>query len=347
MKRSYSELFKETISIEALFNSWEVFKKGKRHRADVQQFFVNLESRLFALQRELESKVYNHDRYRSFFVQDPKVRHIRKATVRDRIVHQMLTTKLNELFESKFINDLYSSRPGKGTHRGVKALRKMSRKVSRNGTQSCWALKCDIRRFYDSVDHKVLLAILHKKISDSDFLWLCRVVIESFHCEEACKKGMPIGNQTSQIFTNIYLNELDQYIKHKLKIKYYVRYADDFIVLNKDKKKLLGFVFLIRKFLYKELKLELHPQKICIRELKHGIDFLGYVVLKKHIVLRTKTKRRMLKKLKLLQEGLLKNKITKEKFSQSLQSYLGVLKHADANNLSTEIRNQYGIDCYF
>lgn len=157
-------------------------------------------------------------------------------------------------------------------------------------------------------------------------------VINSFHSEPGERKGIPLGNLTSQVFANVYMNELDQFMKHILKVKYYLRYADDFLLLSTNKKKLESLILPISEFLQRELKLELHPNKIILRKLGWGIDFLGYVVLPHYRLPRTKTKRRMFMKLK--------EKVGLVNFDQSLQSYLGYLSHANSYKLTQKLKNQ-------
>jgi RNA-directed DNA polymerase len=337
--------YQNLISIENLFQAWSDFRKGKAKRLDVQEFERNLEDNLFELQQRLEDKTYRHGEYQSFYVQDPKQRHIHKANVADRVVHHLLYTFLYKLFDNSFIYDSYSCRLNKGTHKGVGRLGQFARKVSQNYTVDCWALKCDIKKFFASVDHKILLRLLKKKIQDQNILWLLGEIIESFNSYkaelasqgqtlQACA-GIPLGNLTSQIFANIYLNELDQFVKHKLKTKYYVRYADDFLFLSKDKESLCEYVNVLRQFLKDKLKLELHPDKIILRKLEWGIDFLGYIVLPHYVLPRTKTKRRVLEKLK--------EKAGLENFNQSLQSYLGYLKHASSFNVTQQLENEIWI----
>jgi len=337
--KTYSNIFDDIISAEALFDAWALFKKGKNKRRDVQEFGRHLEKNIFKLQRELSSKQYRHGIYRSFCIHDPKVRRIRKACVRDRLVHQSVYTQLDRIFEPKFIHHLYSCGTGRGTHRGVKALETMARKVSRNRTRECWSLKCDIKKFYDSVDHKTLLQILSQTILDEDALWLLNEIIGSFHVEGSSGRGMPIGNFTSQIFTSIYLNELDQFVKHELRIKHYVRFADDIVVLSHDKERLKDLIPKIGAFLQKRLGLELHPNKIILRPLSQGIDFLGYVILPHHRVLRTSTKKRMKRKLSQRLDQYFDGEIDGESMSQTMQSYLGILSHADTHKLQQEVRN--------
>ena len=318
------------ISIENLFQAWSEFRKGKTKRLDVQEFERHLEDNLFDLFNSLKNKTYRHGDYQSFYVQDPKQRHIHKARVSDRVVHHLLYTFLYNLFDKSFVYDSYSCRLNKGTHKGVKRLEEFTRKVSRNYTNNCFALKLDIKKFFASIDHKILIKLLEKKIIDKDILWLLAQIIFSFNLNE--EKGIPLGNLTSQIFANIYLNELDQFVKHKLKIKYYLRYADDFLILSETKNYLLQYINELKKYLVNELELELHPKKIISRKLNWGIDFLGYIVLPHYILPRTKTKKRMFKKLK--------QKIDSENFNQSLQSYLGYLGHASSYKIQQKLKNQ-------
>ena len=196
-------------------------------------------------------------------------------------------------------------------------------KYLENNRQNCFALKCDVRKFFQSVNHSILISIIERKIQDKDALWLIKEIINSF------SSGIPIGNLTSQLFANIYLNELDQYVKHKLKIPFYLRFTDDFILISTSKVKLEFWLKEINNFLSKKLKLQLHPHKVILCRYHLGIDFLGYVQFPDYRLLRVKTKRRMLKKLK---QGI---------SEQSLQSYLGVLSHANHHELSEEIKNLF------
>ena len=272
----------------------------------------------------LKNKTYSHGQYQNFYVNDPKRRHIHKACVSDRIVHHLLYKYLYEIFDKTFIFDSYSCRVGKGTHRGVKRLSMFARKTSKNYTETCWSLKCDIKKFFASVDHKILLNLLSKRIRDQNILELLENVIRSFNSDLGNGKGIPLGNLTSQVFANIYMNEFDQFVKHNLKVKYYLRYADDFVFLSKNEKILSSFINPVREYLLRELKLELHPGKIILRKLEWGIDFLGYVVLPHYILPRAKTKRRMLKKVN----------------TRNIQSYLGYLSHANAYYLGEEVKNK-------
>lgn len=317
--RVFHSLYSSIISLDNLFNSWHEFRQGKRSKEDVQEFERKLEDNIFRTYRELKGKTYRHGHYTSFYITDPKLRHIHKAKVGDRIVHHAVYRILYPIFDSSFIHDSYSCRLGKGTHRAVKRLEGFSRKVSRNYTGPCFALKCDIRKFFFSVDHEILLELIKKKVKDEEALDLVNEIIQSFSCGDG--KGVPIGNLTSQLFANVYLDELDQFVKHVLKVKYYLRYCDDFVILSDNIAYLESICRVIERFLQEELKLSFHEDKVTIRKLNQGIDFLGYVVLPYHTVLRTKTKKRMLKRV---------NEINSS-------SYLGLLKHCNGYKLEKAV----------
>lgn len=320
------------ILIENLFQAWSEFRKGKAKRIDVQHFERNLEDNLFELHQRLKHRTYRHGSYKSFYVHDPKQRHIHKATATDRVVHRLLYIYLYELFDKTFIYDSYSCRVSKGTHKGVERLKLFTRRVSKNYAQPCWALKCDIKKFFASVDHIILLKLLKRKITDPDIISLLSEVLNSFRSKQGIGRGIPLGNLTSQVFANIYMNELDQFMKQKLKVKYYIRYADDFLFLSHDRGFLDQCLIPLMDFLQKDLKLMLHPNKIIFRKLDWGIDFLGYIVLPHFILPRTKTKKRIFAKLK--------EKIRSSSFEQSFQSYLGYLSHANSFKVTQQLKNQ-------
>ncbi|MDD5041533.1 MAG: reverse transcriptase domain-containing protein [Candidatus Peribacteraceae bacterium] len=340
----HRSLFEQIISAENLFAAWEEFRRGKQNRKDVQEFERELEQNLFQLHRELAAGTYRHRPYSAFTICDPKQRRIHKATVRDRILHHAVFSVLNPIFEPTFIAHSFSCRVGKGTHRAVNALDQMLRSVSRNTTRPCFVLKCDVHQFFASVDHDILLHILAKRIKDEKTVTLLREIIRSFVADiptSSVRTGIPIGNLTSQLFANIYLNEFDQFIKNTLRIKRYARYTDDFVIVAGSRKELEAMLVSIRSFLKERLHLALHPHKVTIRKYGQGIDFLGYVLLPHHRVLRPKAKRRMVRRLKERIENCKTGRLPPESVEQSLQSYLGVLSHADCFRLSQDLQNQY------
>jgi hypothetical protein len=219
----------------------------------------------------------------------------------------------------------------KGTHKGVERLVTFARKESANYTKDCWALQFDIKQFFASADHATLKQLLAKKISDERILNLLSQVIDSFHSSTGLGKGIPLGNLTSQIFANIYLHELDTYMKHIQKARFYIRYADDGVILSSSKQRLIELILPIGNFLQKYLLLSLHPRKVTVRKLSWGIDFLGYIVLPHYVLPRTKTKRRLLKRMQAAGQS--------EDTNQMVQSYLGYLSHAEAYRLQILIKH--------
>ncbi|KKR07243.1 MAG: Retron-type reverse transcriptase [Parcubacteria group bacterium GW2011_GWC2_39_14] len=283
---------------------------------------------ILLLHEELK-KNYRHGSYHAFKINDPKQRDIHKASVRDRLVHHAVYRILYPYFDKKFIYDSYSCRIDKGTHKAIIRFRNFAQKVSLNNKKTVWILKDDIRKFFASIDHIVLQNILKKYITDADILWMLDQLINSFNTKDKIDVGLPLGNLTSQLFVNIYMNEFDQFVKRKLKVKYYIRYADDFVVFSEDKFYLEKLIPKLSEFLTNKLKLTLHPKKLFIKTLASGLDFLGWVIFPHHLIPRTSTKKRMFKKLK--------QKHSKE----SLASYLGILGHGNTHNLTQKIQIFY------
>jgi retron-type reverse transcriptase len=313
------------ISVENLLKAWKEFKRGKSKRKDVLEFEINLMDNVFSLHRDLKNKTYKHGEYEAFNISDPKPRNIHKAMVRDRLLHHAVYRKLYFFFDKKFITDSYSCRKRKGTHRAINRFREYERKGSKNHTKTVWVLKCDISKFFASIDHKILIEILKENIEDEDIIWLLSQIIESFNSTRK-GVGLPLGNLTSQLLVNIYMNKFDQFMKHKIKVKYYIRYADDFVVLSQNREYLKNILLEMKEFLQNELKLEMHPNKVSIKTFSSGVDYLGWVHFSKHRVLRTATKRRMFKRI-----------IETEGKRETTQSYLGLLSHGDTYKLKRKL----------
>lgn len=294
----------------------------------MQEFQYHLSDHVLQLHVDLKDKTYCHGGYEAFNISDPKPRNIHKATVRDRLLHHALYRRLYPFFDRLFIADSYSCRNGKGTHKALDRFRTFAYKVSQNHTRTCWVLKCDIRKFFASIDHAVLFGILERYIADADILWLLRRVVESFASTRP-GIGLPLGNLTSQLLVNIYMNEFDQFVKHKLKVKYYIRYADDFVLLSEDTQLLERLLSQIAAFLEDKLKLTLHPNKVSITTFASGVDFLGWVHFPDHRVLRTATRRRMLKN------------IANNPSEATVQSYVGMLSHGNTQRIKEKINRLY------
>jgi len=274
----------------------------------------------------LKNEKYEHSDYESFNISDPKPRNINKASVRDRLLHHLIHQNLYYFFDRTFIPDSYSCRLNKGTHKALNQFRNYACKVSKNNTKTCWVLKCDIKKFFASIDHLVLKEILERYIADRKLLILLAKIIDSFSSNK--NKGLPLGNLTSQLLVNIYMNEFDQFMKHRIKATYYIRYADDFVILSTDKEWLLKVLPEMKSFLLKKLKLTMHPKKVFIKTYASGVDFLGWVHFTDHRVLRTTTKRRIF--------SALESEQTKD---ETIQSYLGVLKHGNTYKLRNMLSN--------
>ena len=274
---------------------------------------------LLTLRGDLQNKTYKHGVYKHFRISDPKPRDIHKATVRDRVLHHAIYRILYPFFDRTFIADSFSCRIEKGTHKAFNRFRAFAYRVSKNHTRTCWVLKCDIRKFFASIDHEILLGILARYIPDKDILWLLERVIRSF--ETSPRRGLPLGNLTSQLFCNIYMNEFDQFAKHTLKAEHYIRYADDFVFLSEDRQWFQSLIPHIKQFLRERLRLEFHPDKVYIKTFASGVDFLGWVHFADHRVLRTASKRRMFRRL------------AASHTESTRQSYSGMLQHGNTQKL--------------
>lgn len=349
MKIQLTHKFEDIISLENLLLAWKEFIIGKKNKKDVQEFSLRLMDNIFSLHHDLSNHTYIHGGYQAFKINDPKPRDIHKATVRDRLLHHAIYRILYPFFEKTFISDSYSCQLNKGTYKAINKFRKYFWKVSRNNTKICWVLKCDIRKFFANIDHGILLKILTEYIPDENVIWLLGNVIRSFSTSPALRApspykgegdsniGLPLGNLTSQLFVNVYMNQFDQFVKHKLKTKYYIRYADDFVILSDSQKYLENLIPKIARFLKTELKLELHPDKISMRTFSSGVDFLGIISFSDHRILRMKTKGRIFWKIETKKERVRNGSASRESFKQSLQSYLGMLKHCNGGKIKQEI----------
>ena len=324
----YSELF----SINNILRAWQKFRLGKTRKYDVVSFQCHLEDNLFSLYEDLKSGKYKHSRYEHFQVFDSKKRDIHKAKVRDRIVHQIIFDYLEEIFEPIFIRDSYSSRKEKGSHQALKTFKYFAKLVSNGNKSQCYILKCDVRKYFNSVKQKILLEIIRGKVTDESIFEIIREIVNSFKEGSVALGdcltelvGMPLGNITSQVFANIYLNGLDEFVKEELGSRFYIRYNDDFVILDNSKLRLEKYLPRIRKFLEEKLELKIPAEKTSIRKLEWGVDFLGYIILKDAVLLRNKTKGKIFERLN----------------EKNISSYLGLLKHCNSYTLRQKIISNY------
>ncbi len=325
MKKILSHSYNDIISLDNLLLAWQEFIVGKKSKKDVQLFTLNLFDNILSLHEDLASGTYRHGGYESFYVNDPKRRHIHKALVRDRFLHHAVYRILYPFFDRTFIADSFSCRLDKGTHKAINRFRVMAIIVSKNHTRTCWILKCDIKKFFANIDHEILIRILKEYIADEKIIQLLENIIEGF----GDGVGSPLGNLTSQLFANVYMNEFDQWVKRELKARYYIRYADDFVFLSEERDYLELIIPVIDDFLRNRLKLFLHPNKVFVKTYASGIDFLGWINFCDHRILRKQTKKRMFKRIIISpKEG-------------ALQSYLGLLRHGNANKIRDELLMRY------
>lgn len=315
-----SNIFGEIILVENLLAAWREFLSGKKKRRDVQAFAVHLEDHLFDMHRELAQGVWRHGEYMRFTVCDPKPRIIHKASVRDRIFHHAIVRVIERSFDRSFIYDSWSCRRGKGTYHAVHRCHQELERLNRNTKGDLWVLKCDIRKYFQSIDHDILFEVLTKTIEDQQTLVVLKNIIESF------STGVPLGNLTSQLFANIYLNEFDHFVKEQLRSPFYLRYSDDFLLAHPSREWLEGQIFIMREYLFSKRKLVLHPNKIVLRPFHHGIDWLGYALSPGYRVMRTKTRRRLWRNVKDRTEEYLRKERDWESLSSTIASYDGILK---------------------
>ncbi|MBO3461740.1 RNA-directed DNA polymerase [Aetokthonos hydrillicola] len=343
MKR-YGNLYPQITDFSNLISASRQAQRGKRFRDNVLKFNYNLEAELAKIKRELQSKTYQPGRYKTFEICEPKPRQISAAPYRDRVVHHALCNIIVPIFERTFIADSYANRLGFGTHRALRRFTSFAR-------SSRYILQCDIRKYFPSIDHEILKSLLRRKLKCHDTLWLVDTIINSSNPQEPIiehfpgddllsplerRRGLPIGNLTSQFFANVYLNSLDHFIKEQLKVSKYLRYVDDFALFSDDYGFLAEARVAIEEHLIK-LRLKLHPVKSQLFETRHGANFLGFRVLPDKIRVRSENLRRARRRLRQLQRDYAQGRIRLQDVSSSIQSWQAHLAHGDTWQLRQQI----------
>jgi len=333
------DLFSKLCSYENLELAFKKAKKRKSTKQYVIDFENNLENNLLTLQSELIFHTYKPKPLKTFILRDPKTRKISKSNFRDRVIHHAVCNIIEPFFEKSFIYDSYANRKGKGNLKALERLDCFKRKVSKNKTRNCFIFKADIKHYFDEVDHDILVNIIKKKIHDKKVIWLIKTILENHHVR-ITGKGMPLGNLTSQFFANVYLNELDQFAKHILKVKYYIRYVDDFVILDSGEIILNEYWVKINDFLQNTLSIELHPDKCRIIKIKRGVDFLGFRIFYYHRLLRKSNMRKMTRRIK-RHKLMFNSKLMNIDFvCRSFQGWLAYVIHADTYKL----RKRFGAE---
>ncbi|MDT3699756.1 MAG: reverse transcriptase domain-containing protein [Thermincola sp.] len=349
MKKHLKDVYKDICSYENIHQAYIKARKCKRFRVEVLDFTNNLEENLVDIQNELLNHTYRVGEYREFYIHEPKKRLIMALPFKDRVVQWAIYQVLNPVFEKGYITDSFACIPGRGTHSAVQRLSYWLHQVDRK-PEKYYYLKLDISKYFYRVDHAVLLEILSTKIKDPELMWLFRIIVDCENTqfglplgtdpdqvdERLPNKGMPIGNLTSQMFANIYLNELDQFAKRQMHIHYYIRYMDDVIILSHDKAQLHLYKEMIEEFLETKLKLNLN-RKTAIRPISLGIEFVGYRLWPTHIKVKKSSALKMKRRLNQVKNLYNQGKIDFEKVNATVQSYFGVLKHCNSQSLKNKI----------
>jgi retron-type reverse transcriptase len=343
-------VYEKICEFENLYEAYLKARKNKRFRQEVLKFSARLEENLISIQEELRNGTYQVREYRQFIVTEPKKRLIMSLRFRDRVIQWAIYRQLNPFFDKQFIRDSFACRAGKGTHRALKRLQYWLRKADRSG-QRWYCLKMDISKYFYRVDHAVLMRILARKIKDKDLLGLLGEIVNCRNCafglpldaniDDATTRlpecGMPIGNLTSQMFANLYLNEADSYIKHELRQHYYIRYMDDMLILSDNKTELHEVKANVERFLNERLKLRLN-NKTSLRPAYLGIDFVGFRVWPTHIKLRKTSAKKMKRGLKRIKKQYEERRKTLDQIRPNIASYFGAFKHFNSYNLQKKIK---------
>jgi len=333
--KTYSNLWPQITSYEALYLAYRRARRGKRESAAVARFSYDLEGQLGTLQRQLLNETYQPSSYYAFDINDPKPRRIYAAAFRDRIVHHSLIAAVEPIFDARMIDDTYACRVGGGTHAALDALDRHWRIAAKDGPVH--VLRIDVRRYFFNIDHAILADLICSRLRDGQAVRLVRKIIGSLSTGDAPGIGIPIGNLTSQLFANVYLGQLDQFAKHTLRIRHYLRYMDDIAILHSDKSQLQAWLASMRNFLRERLHLETN-QRTVIFPASNGIPWLGWRVLEPG---RRRLTRRMViraaRRLRQLADDRRAGACTPEQFRQRLMAWIAHAEHGDTWRLRTSL----------
>ena len=332
MPKTIRNVYCKNLTYEKLLKAHLDARKGKGSRKEIILFNLKQEDYIKYLLEKLENKTYKHGGYTVFYVTEPKLRKIEKSKYMDRIVHRWLVDNiLKPYFIPRFIQTTYACIEGRGMHKACLDMQEMMKHCTRIWN-NYYILKMDIAKYFDNIDKKILLDILEKRIKDKDVMWLINEILYANKRE----KGLEIGNYTSQMFANIYLNEYDWYVKRNLHIKYFSRYMDDSILLVKTKKEAIQALENIKRFLKENLHLELNS-KTQIFKSSQGVNYCGYKINEYRLKIRDKGKKKLKKKIKYLIYEIKNGKMTSKDAKRYLAGHLGYLKIANTRNLELKI----------
>jgi RNA-directed DNA polymerase len=340
----HRNLFDRVASFENLYAASSAALRGKRSRKPGAAFFGDMEKELVALHEELCAGTYRHGGYSYFTIYEPKQRLVAAAAFRDRVVHHAIVRVIEPLFETRFIEDSFACRKGKGTHAAMRRAAQFARRFP-------YALKCDVRKYFPSIDQEILLGLLRRVVGDERLLQVVGGILDSHHDGirqewppggdlfdvRKCKRGLPIGNLTSQFFANVYLNPLDHFVKHELRVKGYVRYMDDFLLFGEDRAVLKDYGRRIREKLA-ELRLELHPDKYRLMPTRCGVDFAGFVVFADgRIRVRSSSVRRFQRRYRNMLWGVRNGRREASEVTESVRAWVAHAAHAHSYGLRRSV----------
>lgn len=348
MKR-HKHLFERFCSFENLHAAAYAAMRGKRGKPPAAFFFAALEEELVALREELREGTYRHGGYHYFRIYEPKERRVAVADFRDRVVHHAVARVVEPLFESRFIEDSFACRPGKGTHAGMRRAARFARGYP-------YALKCDIRKYFAHIDHGILSELLARVVGDERLLAFMAGILashadgyrmiwegEDLFSARRIGRGLPLGNLTSQLWANVYLNALDHFVKHALRCKGYVRYMDDFLLFGHDRRELKEQGRLLKQWVGEHLRLEVHPDKYRLVSTGAGVDFCGFVVYADgRIRVRGRTARRFQKRYRHQLRLAHAKQIGFSEVRASVIAWTGHVKHAQSYGLRRAVLGAAG-----
>jgi RNA-directed DNA polymerase len=338
--KTVNYLYEKITSFDNLLQASKKAQKGKKEKGQVVKFHFHLEDNLLLLQHQLRNKTYKPGKYKTFTIYDPKERMISAAPYRDRVVHHALCNIIEPIFEKTFIYNSYANRKEKGTHKAITRYQKYARQYK-------YVLKCDIRKFFPSIDHEVLKEEIKRKIRCQSTLWLIEKIIDNSNPQEPHlqwfpgddlfaplqrKKGLPIGNLTSQFWGNVYLNRFDHFVKEELRVPAYVRYVDDFVLLSNDKSQIREWKIKITTYLA-GLRLIPHPNKTQMHHTKDGIPFLGFTVFPEYKYVRKEKIKRYKRYLRQNMKLRKADRLSPQTLETQLNAWLGHIKFGQSKRL--------------
>jgi RNA-directed DNA polymerase len=349
--KTYKNLYPQIYSFENLYLAFRAARKGKRSRVAVAAFEFDMERNLLQLQTELRDQTYRPSFYDNFYIYEPKRRLVSAAPFRDRVVHHALCQVIEPIWEARFIHTNYACRVGKGTHKALDQCHTWVR-------QYRYAFHGDIVKYFPSIDHQIMRSLLARRITDRQAMWLIDQILDSGAGIQASEyppiyfpgddlftamrpRGLPIGNLTSQFWANVYLHELDKFVKHQLRCPAYLRYMDDSVLFSDDKAQLQDWKAAMKDFLAGHLRVLLHPKKSLVFPVKVGVDFCGFRIYPTHRRLRRSSLRRFVRRFRRQREAYRRGELTLEEMTTSVRSWIAHAEHGDTWRLRRRLFADY------